>query len=230
MAHESMKEVESPEEIPQFQSEAEEAEFWANHSLGDWFFDKAEPPPENVLPSVRPQSSPLSELLDDPALARLKELAYRRKADPSALAADFILDRLSAEESQGDSPTPKQPTRIKTRDWQQEAYAFAEENEELLNDPDVDAVSLSKLAQDASGRMLEYSGEIQRASKMRGFPAVRLRRITKGYERLKRLTEAAISLYEEKFGAEGSEEGSDEPHQDDIRRMFDQAESIRRGE
>lgn len=41
-------EVHSPEEIPEFASEKEEAEFWATHSLGDEFWEKAEP--EDELP------------------------------------------------------------------------------------------------------------------------------------------------------------------------------------
>lgn len=46
-------EVHSPEEIPEFASEKEEAEFWATHSLGDEFWEKAEPrrgEPEDELP------------------------------------------------------------------------------------------------------------------------------------------------------------------------------------
>ena len=51
-----MKEIQSPEEIPDFASEAEEAEFWATHSLGEEFLERMESVPEGELPPARPRS------------------------------------------------------------------------------------------------------------------------------------------------------------------------------
>jgi hypothetical protein len=48
-----MQEIHSLEEIPEFTSEAEEAEFWATHSLGEELLERMEPIPEEILP---PQS------------------------------------------------------------------------------------------------------------------------------------------------------------------------------
>jgi hypothetical protein len=44
-----MKEIQSPEEIPSVANEAEEAEFWAIHSLGERFLERMEPIPEDEL-------------------------------------------------------------------------------------------------------------------------------------------------------------------------------------
>lgn len=57
MTNKNMKELQSPEEIPQFSSEAEEAEFWATHSLGESFPDLVESWPEDILPSVRSETN-----------------------------------------------------------------------------------------------------------------------------------------------------------------------------
>lgn len=50
MERKELIEVHSPEEIPEFASEKEEAEFWATHSLGDEFWEKTELVPEDELP------------------------------------------------------------------------------------------------------------------------------------------------------------------------------------
>lgn len=42
MSANDMKEIHSFEEVPEFENEEEEAEFWATHSLGDGLLDKME--------------------------------------------------------------------------------------------------------------------------------------------------------------------------------------------
>ncbi len=115
----------------------------------------------------------------------------------------------------------------KPRDWQKEAFAFAKDNEELLEDPDIDPISLSRLARNSSSRLLELSGEIKKASAKQGYPATQLRRMMKGYGKLKEFTERALELYEERFGSEDSEEGeSDDPDAAAIRDVLEAAERI----
>ena len=45
-----MQEIHSLEEIPAFKNEAEEADFWATHSLGEELLERMEPIPEEILP------------------------------------------------------------------------------------------------------------------------------------------------------------------------------------
>src|SRR5215216_1696377 len=52
--------VERPEEMPLFQNEAEEHEFWGVHDLGDAWFDLAEPIPDDEFPPVRQRTPPPS--------------------------------------------------------------------------------------------------------------------------------------------------------------------------
>jgi hypothetical protein len=68
----------------------------------------------------------------------------------------------------------------------------------LLEDPDVDSITLSRLAKNASTPLLKLSQEIKRASATEDYPAARLRRMMKGYDRLLKFTEATLALYEEK--------------------------------
>lgn len=51
-----MKEIQSLDEIPEFKSEAQEAEFWATHSLGEEVLEKMESMPEGILPPSRTNS------------------------------------------------------------------------------------------------------------------------------------------------------------------------------
>ncbi len=65
-------------EIPQFSNEADEAEFWATHSLGEALLAGLEPPPPGLLPSARPRTSPVAVRCDQRTLLRLKTLARKR--------------------------------------------------------------------------------------------------------------------------------------------------------
>jgi hypothetical protein len=87
----------------------------------------------------------------------------------------------------------------------------------LLEDPDVDSITLSRLAKNASTPSLELSQESNRASAKEGYPAARLRRMLKDYDRLLKFTEAALALYEEKFGAQGEDaEGNETENAYDV--------------
>ena len=225
MSHESMKEVQTPEEIPQFSSEAEEAEFWATHSLGYWFFEAADPVSENILPSVRPSTSPLSELLDDSTLSRLKELAYRRKVDSRTLLNQLIAERLDEEEEREGTPaagqaegaerdrtsakSAEQQKAARQRNWQDEAFKFVRDHEELLQDEDLDFLTSANLLEESTTLLLKISNEIGRTSAMKGSRSNKMRRLIKGYDELKGFCDRAFAVHEQKFGLPQRSEAED---------------------
>lgn len=93
-----LKEVNSPEEIPDFESEEEEAEFWSTHSFGDGLLEKMGPIPEGVLPPARPRTKPISMRFDEDVLARVKTLAETKRKGYQTLMKEFVVERLYEEE------------------------------------------------------------------------------------------------------------------------------------
>ena len=93
-----MEEVRSPEEIPDFENEEEEAEFWATHSLGEEFLEKVGPIPEEVLSSGCPRTSPVSLRLDADVLGRLRAVANSKHKGYQTLLKEFVVERLYEEE------------------------------------------------------------------------------------------------------------------------------------
>jgi hypothetical protein len=51
-----MKVLRSMDDVPEFENEDQEAEFWATHELGDEIIDQMGPPPDGLLPP--PDSHP----------------------------------------------------------------------------------------------------------------------------------------------------------------------------
>ncbi len=98
MARKDMKEINSPGEIPENMTEAEEAEFWSTHSLSERFFDEAEPIPEGILPPPRPRTRPISLRLDDDVLRRLKDVARKKNKGYQTMLKEFVVERLYEEE------------------------------------------------------------------------------------------------------------------------------------
>ena len=99
MEHEKkMEEVRSPEEIPDFENEGEEAEFWAAHYLGEDLLEKAGPIPEEVLSSGRPRTRPISLRLDEDVLGRLRAVANSKHKGYQTLLKEFVVERLYEEE------------------------------------------------------------------------------------------------------------------------------------
>jgi hypothetical protein len=98
MARRKMKEIQSLDEIPSFKSEAEEAEFWATHSLGEKLLDQMEPIPEGELPPPRPRTKPISLRFDKDVLERLKEMAKVKHKGYQTMLKEFVLERLYEEE------------------------------------------------------------------------------------------------------------------------------------
>ncbi len=213
------KPIDNPKEIPPNLSDEERMDFLMEHGVSESFLENTEEAPEEERP--RPRTKAINVRFDDFTLARLKMLADRRNVGYQTLLKMFVHERLYEEEKReaalpvdGTAETAPEPPEdaekretAKSRDWQSWVYDFVKENEELLEDPDIDSITLSRLSKNASTPLLELSQEIRRASAREGYPAARLRRMRKGYDRLLEFTQAALTLHKQKFGApEGDEE------------------------
>jgi hypothetical protein len=93
-----MTTIRSWDEVPQFSSEAEEADYWATHDLGDELMAQMGPVPEGELPPPRPRTRPVAVRFDDNTLRRLRFLAARRHKGYQTLLKEFVLERLYEEE------------------------------------------------------------------------------------------------------------------------------------
>jgi hypothetical protein len=242
-----LKPVNSPEEVPDGLSDEDQIRFWETHEITEEFLAKAEMASEDERP--RSRTTPVTVRFDDFTLGRLKDLAESRNVGYQTLLKELVIERLYEEErrqgtlpagqvpdaeSVEEPPASEEQEPAKPREWQKWAFDFVKENEELLRDPDIDSITLSRLAKNASTPLLQLSQDINRASAKEGFPAARLRRMLKGYDRLKKFTEAALDLYTEKFGAlEEDEEGEAQTDPDrstpdvaEVRHNLEQAEGV----
>jgi hypothetical protein len=90
--------IEDWNEVPHFASEAEEAEYWATHELGESLLAGMGPVSEGTLPPPRPRTRPVAIRFDDATLRRLKFLAARRHKGYQTMLKEFVLERLYEEE------------------------------------------------------------------------------------------------------------------------------------
>ena len=90
-------EVNSWDEVPEFASEADEADYWSTHSFGPGMTDAADND-DPLLPPVRARTRPVSFRFDDDTLARLKIVAKKKHTGYQTLAKQFVLERLYEEE------------------------------------------------------------------------------------------------------------------------------------
>ncbi len=98
-AQRKMKVLDSLDDLPAFANEAEEAEFWSTHELGEAILDQMKPIGDDEdLPPARPRGRPIELRLDDDTLARLKVLADLKGKRYERLVREFILERLYEEE------------------------------------------------------------------------------------------------------------------------------------
>lgn len=93
-----MKQIQSPDEIPAFRTEAEEAEFWSTHGLGDAMLERMAPLPLDVLPLVESRPRPIPLRLDADVVRRLKVLARQKRKRYQTLLEEFVIERLYEEE------------------------------------------------------------------------------------------------------------------------------------
>lgn len=211
---EKPKPIHNLEDIPVNLSDEEHIDFLTTHGVSEKFLESTEEVPEDERP--RSRTRPINVRFDDFTLSRLKNLAESRNVGYQTLLKEFVIERLYEEERrQGALPARHMPRTeaaekpfeaagedetAKPRDWQSWVYDFVKENQELLEDSDIDSITLSRLAKNASTPLLELSQEIRKASSKEGYPAARLRRMLKGYDKLKNFTEETLALHKEKFG------------------------------
>lgn len=228
------KPIDSPKDIPAGLSDEDRMAFLEEHGVSEYFLENVEEAPEEERP--RPRTKPINVRFDDFTLARLRGLAESRNVGYQTLLKEFVIERLYEEEkrqgvisagqipevesAEDSSEAAETLKTAKPRDWQSWVDDFVEKNEELLKDPDIDSITLSRLAKNSSTPLRELSQEIRKASAKEGYPAVQLRRMLKGYERLKKFTEETLALYEEKF------DKLDETTEDDAYEVIREAENI----
>jgi predicted DNA binding CopG/RHH family protein len=85
-------------DIPSFTSDEEEAQFWADHELGDALLNRMDRPPEGLLPPARSRAKPISLRIDPAVLIVVKSLAQQRGMGYQTLMKQFLLERLAIEE------------------------------------------------------------------------------------------------------------------------------------
>src|SRR5690606_28336780 len=90
-----LPEVESWDDVPEFETEAEEAEFWSTHGFGTGTLNEIE---DDDLPPPRPRTKPISLRLDENTLSRLKAVAKTKHKGYQTLLKEFVIERLYEEE------------------------------------------------------------------------------------------------------------------------------------
>jgi predicted DNA binding CopG/RHH family protein len=82
-------------EIPIFQNEAEEREFWARHDSTEYLdWDEAE---AVVLPKLKPSTRTISLRLPEIMLNELRVIAHKRDIPYQSLIKVFLKERIDAE-------------------------------------------------------------------------------------------------------------------------------------
>lgn len=93
-----MKTVHRWEDVPAFESEEEESEFWGTHQLGRRLLAQMKPSTDPRLPPPRPRTRPIAVRFDESTLGRIKALAARRGIGYQTLLKEFVSERLYEEE------------------------------------------------------------------------------------------------------------------------------------
>jgi hypothetical protein len=96
--HTNMITIHSYDELPNFKSEDEEAQFWAAHTLDEELLDQMEPVPDGLLPPTRARTLPVSIRFDEHTIRRAKKLAEKRHTGYQTMFKQFIAERLYEEE------------------------------------------------------------------------------------------------------------------------------------
>ncbi len=81
--------------IPQFENEDEEREFWATHSPLDYFDNKSVKSP--TFPKLKPSVKSISIRLPEDMLAELKSLANKKDVPYQSLAKIYLARQISLE-------------------------------------------------------------------------------------------------------------------------------------
>ena len=212
--NQDMKPINNLKDIPADLSDEEQIMFLETHGVSEEFLEKAEEALEDERP--RPRTRPINVRFDDFTLNRLKEMAERRNVGYQTLLKTFVLERLYEEEKrEGALVTGQtQEQRIsdkrdqERRDWLDDVHEYIQEHEDLLEEPDLDSITTSRLASNSSSLLLELSSEIKEASRKTGFLPNKLQRM-KAFDKLKAFCERVLAFYEERFGAQEHDEADE---------------------
>ena len=91
------------QEVPPFESEAEESAFWATHQLGAALLAQMTADGDPSLPAPRSRTKPISLRFDEDTIRRAKIVASRRGKGYQTLLKEFISERLYEEEKRDDA-------------------------------------------------------------------------------------------------------------------------------
>lgn len=105
MAGNKLKTIKSWDEVPEFQNEHEEHEFWGSHSLSEELLETFEPrsersnlPPPRERTITRPRKGSVSVRMENDLVNRLKTLAAVKGIGYQTLLRQFVADRVYEEE------------------------------------------------------------------------------------------------------------------------------------
>lgn len=85
----------TPRDIPTFESEDEEREFWATHDSTDYIdWDEAAPA---YFPKLKPSTKSISLRLPEMMLAQLRLIAHKRDIPYQSLIKVFLYERIRQE-------------------------------------------------------------------------------------------------------------------------------------
>ncbi|MBA2691952.1 MAG: hypothetical protein H0U65_05585 [Rubrobacter sp.] len=93
-----MKKIKSWDEIPHFESEDEEREFWETHSISPSLANDFDRPARGPMARKMREARTMAPNLDDDTFRRLIELSVVEEVDPRDLISRFIADGLREEE------------------------------------------------------------------------------------------------------------------------------------
>ena len=105
MAGNKLKTIKSWDEVPEFQNEHEEHEFWGSHSLSEELLETFEPrsersnlPPPRERTITRPRKGSVPVRMENDLVNRLKTLAAVKGIGYQTLLRQFVADRVYEEE------------------------------------------------------------------------------------------------------------------------------------
>jgi predicted DNA binding CopG/RHH family protein len=95
MPKRKVRNKQKPKPIPEFESEAQEKEFWATHDTTEYFdWSRAQ---KVVLPNLRPSTTPISMRLPETLLTDLKRLANEQDVPYQSLMKVYLAERVALE-------------------------------------------------------------------------------------------------------------------------------------
>ena len=136
--------------------------------------------------------------------------------------AENLYERLQLEAGKAaDAPADALPDAI--RPWLAEAEEFIEENEPVLADPELDSITNSYLATEATSRLKEASGAVTRLQNTKKASPKQMLEVTKAYRKLLTFSKSVIKHYDEHFAEE-----QEHPHSQEMEEFYSAVEEAKR--